>query len=189
VASKKGGKYATLKGQIPDEVTPRAAAVEAAMRARAGRSLAELTREYNEVQAEKAVLAEQMKALGYKDAALDLLIRKALEAEEADSISMNGFTWSENVEPYPVVLLADVAEIEKYFRENGLESELNLSASEMATRLKRFIKEEAIANELTVVEVEQPDGSKKTEVRSKIPGVTVYLHKKLSRNKISKGVS
>jgi hypothetical protein len=68
---------------------------------------------------------------------------------------------------------------------------LTLKAGELATRLKTLVKEEAQNNELQIEtkDVVDPDTGETrqvTEVRSKIPGVKVFLKNSLSRVKSSK---
>jgi hypothetical protein len=182
-------KYAGLKGRIPERQTARDVALEAAITERKENNVADLTEEYNLLNAKAKQLTAEGKALKVKADAVEILIRRKLDVEEADAIRINGFTWSETFEPYPVA--EDVDAIVQYFEEHDMKDQLRLKSSELAERLKTFIKEEALAGELTIEqkEIEDPlaPGGKRevTEVRSKIPGVKVYLKPGLSRVKSS----
>jgi hypothetical protein len=185
-------KYAGLKGRVPEQPTIRDQALQAALDERKQKSVAELTEEYNQAKAEAVEMANKAKVLKVKADALEILIRRKLDSEDADAIRINGYTWSETFEPYPVC--DDVEAVLKYFHDpaNGMEDQLRLKSSEIAERLKNFVKAEAQANELVIEEkeVEDPDApeGKRTiqEVRSNIPGVKVFLKAGLSRVK-SKG--
>jgi hypothetical protein len=182
-------KYAGLKGVIPEQQSQRDAALDLAIVERRTKTVAELTEEYNQVNAEAATLSLRAKVVGIQAKALEILIRKKLDADDADAIRINGYTWSETFEPYPIA--QDPAVIEQYFREHGMEDQLRLTATELATRLKNHVKQEALANELIVQEIPNPDnpGTTITEVRSQIPGVKVFLKAGLSRVKSGKGAS
>jgi hypothetical protein len=184
----KGGKYKALKGKIPVQPSERDEAISAAIKEREGKSHTELMEELNALEPKIAEKAAELKALNTTYDALDIMIRERLEGLNVDGVKAHGFTWSKNVEPFPVVRAADVEQIVQYFRDNGMEDQLALKASEIAGRLKTFVKEEALAGEFEIEEVEVPDpetGGTKTisEVRSKIPGVRIFLSEKLSRTK------
>lgn len=188
-------KYARLKGRIPEMQSARDVALDKAVEERKDKSVADLTREYNEAKAAAAKMTSDAKDLKVKADALEILIRKKLDVEDADAIRINGFTWSETFEPYPVC--DDVEKVLAYLADpkNGMADTLRLKSSEIGERLKAFIKEEALANELVVEtkEVEDPSspGGKRevTEVRSgRFPGVKVYMKPGLSRVK-SKGAT
>lgn len=186
-------KYAGLKGRIPEEEpTERAEDLKKALDDRKAKALTELTQEYNGLKLVAAKLAADVKANNVLLEALELLIRKAIDDSGADSAGFHGYTWAPKFEPYPVA--EDPDAIVTYFKDNGLEDQLKLTATELAGRLKSYVKEEALANELTIEmkEIPAPDGNgtiEVTEVRSKIPGVRVFLKGGLSRSKSStKGV-
>lgn len=190
-------KYEKLKGVIPVEApTERDAAIETALKEHKGKPISELTAIYNGKIDELTGpdgLAAKMKAAGQMITALEILIREALEGVEADSVSINGYTWSEACEPYPVVKAADVDQIVDYFLANGMEEQLKLKAGELATRLKAHVKEEALNGELDVdvqmvPDPEAPGGEREVRtVHSKVPGVRVFMKASLSRVKTSKG--
>lgn len=184
-------KYARLKGKVPEQETERDQAINEFLAEWRNDSLAVLTEAYNKACTDGDELAAKVKKTNQRIDALEILIRRRLDAEDADSVGMHGFTWSEKFEPYPVA--EDPVAIVKYFKDNELEDQLALTNSELAGRLKKYVKEEALANELVVVtkQVDDPDapgGTREvTEVRSHIPGVRVFLKAGLSRVK-SKGV-
>lgn len=183
----KAPKYAHLKGRIPEAPTEKAAAVIEQMKAYASLTIVELTAEYNKIESEGEDLKKKVAVHSAKDKALEALIRGHLKQQGIEAVTASGFNWGENVEPYPIC--EDRDQIKKYFKDNGMEDQLELNGTELATRLKSFVKEEAAANELTieVKEIDDPEapGGKRevTEVRSKIPGVKVFLATKLSRTK------
>lgn len=187
----KAPKYAHLKGRIPEAPTEKAAAVIAEMKEFASRTIVELTALYNAEEIVSDDLASKVAKSDAKMKALEALIRGHIKQQGLEAVTASGFHWGENVEPYPVC--EDPAAIKKYFRDHGMEDQLELKSTELATRLKTFVKEEAAANELDIQikEVDDPEapGGKRevTEVRSKIPGVKVFLAHKLSRTKSSKG--
>jgi hypothetical protein len=184
-------KYEHLKNSIPRQQTERSAAVEALLKEWSLDSISTITERYNLVNHQAARITAIAARLGVRAAALEILIKKRLEADDSDGIIVNGYTWSENVEPLPVC--EDPDAIVKYFKEHEMEDQLALNKGELANRLKNFVKDEALNNELEIVTVEVDDpeapGGKRetTEVRSKIPGVKVFLKSKLSRVKSSKG--
>jgi hypothetical protein len=185
-----GSKYAGLKGKIPEERSERDVAFQTESAKRKDKTIGELTEEYNVVQEALARLAEKTKTGNLLKRVLEVQIREKLDAQDADSINANGYTWTPTFEPYPVA--EDVASIVKYFQENGMEDQLQLKASELATRLKSFVKDEALANELIIeikTEVDPATGEEVEigrDVRSKIPGVRVFLGSGLSRVKSNK---
>lgn len=181
-------KYEGLKGRIPEQEKPpseRDVAIATEMAEYGDKSLLELTEAFNRVGEQIEEKATEKKVLDLRQEAIDILIRKGIDAAGADKVGMHGFTWSIGYEPYPVA--DDPTAAIQYFRENGMEHMLTLKASEVAARLKNYVKEEALNNELEVVEKigQTPDGESitTTEVRSKIPGVKVYLKPSLSRVK------
>lgn len=181
-------KYAHLKGRVPERQTARDAALIAELEAIERQPLAELTEGYNAAVQEAEELAAKVKKVSVRLEAREILIRQGLDGQDADAVRMNGFTWSSKFEPYPVT--EDPSAVVRYFKENGLEDQLELSASELNGRLKNFVKEEALNNELLVGEKEVVDDltgetRQVTEVRSKIPGVRVFLKGGLSRVKSS----
>lgn len=182
-------KYVGTKGKIPQQQTARDQALDTAIEERRGKSVAELTAEFNKAKEEAAEAAIKAKALKVKADALEILILRKLDADDADAIRINGYTWSETFEPYPVC--DDIDAVLEFLQnpENGMADQLKLKSSELAERLKNHVKQEALANELIVEvkEVDDPEapGGKRevTEVRSKIPGVKVFNKHGLSRVK------
>jgi hypothetical protein len=183
MAAKKPRQYSNLKGNVPEEPTPRQAALQEALDTRATKTIAELTEEFNRKAAEAASLSTQAKALGNEVDALEILIRRRLKEAELESADVNGFVWTETCEPYPSLLAADAPSIIEYFKNNGFEDLLQLKTAEVTERLKGIVKDEAKAGELEIVEIDNGDGTTRTEVRSTIPGVKVFLKYKLSRTK------
>ncbi len=183
-------KYAKLKGKVPEQPTERDEALDENIKTWKDDPAGSLTERYNAAVMEGARLASLVKTNKYVIDALEILIRRKLDAEDAESLGMHGYTWSETFEPYPVA--ADPAAIVKYFNEHGLGDQLVLSNSELASRLKKYVKEESMENELVVKTImvddpEAPGGQREvTEVWSRIPGVRVFLKGGLSRVK-SKG--
>jgi hypothetical protein len=183
-------KYAGLKGRIPEAPqTPRAADIAGKLNDWKDESISSLTEMFNGASAASAALAAEVKKVNATLEALEILIRQKLEALEGDAISVNGYTWSPKFEPYPVC--DNPQAVVQYFRENDMESELVLTNTELASRLKTYIKEEALNNELQITTREEVDPitgdiREVPEVRSKIPGVKVFLKPGLSRAK-SKG--
>lgn len=185
-------KYAGQKGRIPEQQSARDQALDQAIAERLPKTVAELTKEYNETKDAAAEMTIKAKALKVKADALEILIRRKLDAEDADAIRINGYTWSETFEPYPVC--DDIDAVLEYLQnpDNGMADQLRLKSSEIGERLKNHVKEEALANELIidtkiVDDPSAPGGQREvTEVRSRIPGVKVYLKPGLSRVK-SKG--
>lgn len=143
-------------------------------------TLADYTAHYNALLADDKAATEGARLRGIKIDVLESLIRDAIKAQGMDAVRMNGFTWSENVEPKPVATTANLDDIVKYFKDNGMEAELNLTITEVLGRLKTFVKDEAASNQLSL---EEDETTGKIVAKSKIPGVTVYLRKKLSRTK------
>lgn len=177
-------KYAMLKGKIPKEPTERDVRLVAEMAKQKGKSFTELAEIYNRTEAVKAKLDAKSKEQGAKLAALAALLEEHLEGTNADNITTQGRTWGISYEPYPTA--EDPEQIVKYFNENGMASQLELTKTELASRLTNFVKEEAAANELIIEDkiIETPDGPKEVrEVRSKIPGVKVFLWSGLSKAK------
>lgn len=187
-------KYAALRGKVPEqpiEASPKQVEIAKRQAVYTDRSLLNLTTEYNKLCAVGDDLADQVKDSNLDIEAVERLIQEQLDAQGADSVKMNGFTWSIGAVPYPSVLAMNVAEVEKYFKDNGMAEQLSLSATELASRLKTFVKEEALANELIIEErtvVDEATGVEKivTDVKSKIPGVRVFLKSSLSRVKSTK---
>ena len=187
-------KYAALRGRIPTEEkpkTPKDLKIEELQDKYVDRSLLNLTAEYNRLDAKAAEEKAVLDATTLERDALDQLIQEQLDAQGADSVSMNGFTWSPGCEPYPSVAVKNLDEVKEYFNTHGMAAQLELTATEMAERLKTIVKEEALANELTIEEVpfvdpQTGEEKTKTEVRSRVPGVKVYLKTSLSRRKSTK---
>lgn len=181
-------KYAGLKGKIPGELTKHEAALVAELGTIEKLSVAELAAEYNAVQDAVTKLAEEAKRLGVMLKARKLRILDKITESGGDGFKgLQGFTWSESFEPYPAC--DDPAAVIKYFSENGMEDQLTLKASEINSRLENFVKEEALRGELRIETEKQVDPATGEErdvqvVRSKIPGVKVYLDTKLSRVKV-----
>ncbi len=179
-------KYAALAGTVPENETEREEAVNKHLLLWETSTLPELTSMHNTESVLKADLSAKHDAVKARVDALEILIRKALNALEAESISMNGRTWSNKYEPFAVA--EDPAAIVQYFKDHNMEDQLALSNSELAARLKAFVKNEALAGELKVETVPDPaTGGTKVEVRSQIPGVLVFLKPGLSHPKSGKG--
>lgn len=177
-------KYAHLKGQVPtEEPSERDEVMTVLLAERESKTLGELTAEHNTLSDEFDEKKRVLDAVGLKIDACDILIRKNLAALDADSVSVNGRTWSTKFEPYPVA--EDPSAIIKYFEEHHMTDQLVLKSSELASRLKAFVKEEAVNNEL-VITTKDVNGVQTTEVRSNIPGVKVFLKATLSRPKSAK---
>lgn len=185
------GKYSHLKGTIPKgqkEPTPRDAAIAAEIKRlnRLQLSLADLATGYNRLMTTAEASAKNLARINVQLEAHEQLLLGALESSDLERATADGYTWSEGCEPYPVC--EDPAAIVAYFKENGMEEQLALTKTELASRLKTFVKEEAVNNELIIEtkviphpvtgeEIEVPD------VRSKVPGVRVFLKTSLSRRK------
>lgn len=177
-------KYAMLKGKVPKEPTERDIKLVSQMERHKGLTFTELAQLYNTTEAVIAKLTGKAKEVSVKLAALAALLEDHLEGQNADNITTQGRTWGISYEPYPTA--EDPEAIVKYFNENGMASQLELTKSELAARLTNFVKEEAAANELIIEDktIDTPDGPKEVrEVRSKIPGVKVFLWSGLSKAK------
>lgn len=180
-------KYAGLKGRIPEQekpLTDRSQAIIKEMADYKDKQLTELAAAYNVVDAQMEEAAKVVTAFKHRKDALEILIRKMIDAQNIEKIGLDGFTWSNGYEPFPVA--DDPALAIQYFKDNGMEDQLKLTASEIADRLKKHVKEEALANELEITEVtiDGPDGPiTTTVVRSRVPGVKVFLKPSLSRVK------
>lgn len=182
-------KYAGLKGKIPEQPTERDEQFKTEIAGRKGKTFGELTEEYNVVEEAIKKLAEKTKFGNLLKKVLEVLIRESLDAQDADSVNANGYTWTPQFEPYPIA--EDPDAIVKYFKDNDMADQLKLKSSELATRLKSFIKEEALSNELQIeirTETDPVTGEEieVRDVRSKIPGVRVFLASGLSRVKSTK---
>lgn len=183
-------KFAGLKGTIPvDEPDITDEALLKLLQEREAKTLDELTREFNGLEDDLALHAVQTARLGLRAKALDILLRKKLAAENADAVTMHGYVWGVNVEPYASVLAKDIPTVEQYFRDHDMLDLLELKTSEIASRLKNFVKDEAENNLLNVEEetVELPGGelTVKRTVTSQIPNVRVFLKPTLSRKKVA----
>ncbi len=180
------GKYSHLKNKLPKEHSERDAALLPLMEARKETPFAELAAEHTALQKEAATKAAEAKVIKNKIDAVEALMEDYLNGASADRITTQGFNWSTGCEPYASA--EDPAAIIKYFEENGMADQLALKATELAARLKNFVKEEALANELTIEEVDQVDEvtgevTKRLVAKSKIPGVKVFLKTGLEKNK------
>lgn len=152
---------------------------------RQGRPLRALTTEYNDLIEQADKVAEQAASLKVQTDALEAVIMETLEGQDLDGVRQVGFTWSTSCEPYPVP--EDLGAIVEFMRQNGMEAQLELKKSELAARLKSFVKDEALNNELQIVEQTDPDtGETYNVVYSQIPGVRVFLKESLSRTKSTK---
>lgn len=184
-----GSKYAGLRGRVPEQQTERDIELQVRLEEWEGQTLAELTASFNQFTQHLQAATEKVKGINLSLEACEILIREKLDALEGDAITVNGYTWSPKFEPYPVC--EDPAAIIKYFEEHNMKDQLLLKSSELASRLKNFVKEEALNGELIVETKTVPDpetGEERTinDVRSQIPGVKVFLKGSLSRVK-SKG--
>lgn len=183
-------KWAHLRGKVPVEKTERQQDVEDKLKELGAKSINELTKIYNDKVAEIKDLAKKAKELKVSSDAAEILILKKLDAERAEAFRINSYTWSETFEPYPIA--EDPVAIVKYFVDHGMADQLKLTTTELAGRLKTFVKAEADANELQIETKEEPgpDGPVTvTIVRSQIPGVRVFLKAGLSRVKSGKGAA
>jgi hypothetical protein len=177
-------KYAALKGKIPKEPTERNIKITQEMGKRKEKAFAELAAEFNKVELIISKLKGKQAEMALKLNAISALMEDKLEAEDADNITTQGRTWGMSYEPYPSA--EDPEAIVKYFNENGMAAQLVLNKTELAARLVTFVKEEAANNELIIETetVEGPDGPiEKQVVKSKIPGVKVFLWSGLSKAK------
>lgn len=194
-------KYAGLRGKIPQqEPTERDERLRGALAERRSKyeklsdlaTFGELTKEFNAATVETARLAVLVKNQKLILDATEILIKKILEGDDAEAIKANDYTWTPTFEPYPVA--ENPVAIIEYFKKNGMEDQLQLTTTELAGRLKNFVKAEALANELVIVNREETDPNtgetrQVQDVRSNIPGVKVFLKAGLSRVKSSnKGV-
>lgn len=182
-------KYAGLKGKIPEQPTERDEKFKAETGARKGRTFGELAAEYNLIEDAMKKLAEKTKTGDLLKKVIEVLMRASLDAQNADSVNADGYTWTPQFEPYPIA--ENPTAIVKYFQENGMEDQLQLKSTELAGRLKNFVKEEALANELIIESRTEKDPVTGedvgvNEVRSKIPGVRVFLASGMSRVKSAK---
>lgn len=185
-------KYASLRGKVPEQPEPpsekqtKIAEIQARY---VDRSLLNLTSEYNRLRTTADRAKELADDASLAVDAMESLIQEQLDSTGADSIKMNGFTWSAKCEPYPSA--EDPTAIVKYFMDHGMADQLTLKACELATRLKGFVKEESLANELiievkTAIDPVTGEEIQYNEVRSQIPGVKVFLKTSLSRVKSNK---
>jgi len=179
-------KWAHLKGKVPEKApTLRDMALGEELNKIDAADIGQLTDEYNALWKESDDLAALVKANKLKMDAREILIRKRLASKGVDGAMVNGYTWTEKFEPYPVC--EDPAAIVEYFRTHDMEDQLTLSNTELASRLKSFVKDEASRGELQVITIPGENGEEDTtEVRSSIPGVKVFLKADLSRVKSSK---
>lgn len=178
-------KYAHLKGQVPERpATARDLGLAEELKKLDKIDLNTLTDEYNALWKESDDLALLVKTNKLKMDAREIMIRKRLDAMGVDGAKVNGYTWTEKFEPFPVC--EDPKAIVKYFEEND-PSQLQLSNTELAARLKNFVKEEAATGQLRIVTIPGENGEEdRTEVYSSVPGVKVFLKGDLSRVKSSK---
>lgn len=181
-------KYAGLKGKIPGEPTVHEKALLEELATLDKKQAAELTALFNTATAAGAELAAQVAKNALRLKALKLTILKRIDESGGDGFKgMNGFTWTESFEPYPSC--DNPAAVIEYFKEHGMEDQLLLKASEINSRVENFVKEEGLRGELRIEteKVSDPETGEEREVqvvRSKIPGVKVYLDTKLSRVKV-----
>jgi hypothetical protein len=179
---------------------PRAQAMEAAVRE--GRELTakeaafpegprkdwtvdQLTREYNALEETDKKVSQMAAILSIQMEANERLIGQKIQASGADRVTINGFTWSPNSQPFPSV--DDSTALVKHYIDNNLTAMLSVHHS----RVLSTVKEEIEANTLQVVIKEKagPNGEDVTEIRSNLPGVKVFLKPCMSRTKASVGVA
>lgn len=179
-------KWAHLKGQIPERApTARDVALQEALQKIDAADIGQLTEEYNALWKESDDLAALVKANKLQMDAREILIRKRLAAKGIEGAMVNGYTWTEKFEPFPVC--EDPAAIVNYFETHDMADQLKLTNTELASRLKSFVKDEAARGELQIINIPGADGEEdRTEVRSSVPGVKVFLKADLSRVKSSK---
>jgi hypothetical protein len=179
-------KWAHLKGKVPERApTARDVGLAEELKKIEETTIDVLTDEYNALWKESDDLAALAKANKLKMDAREIMIRKRLAAKGIDGAMVNGYTWTEKFEPYPVC--EDPAAIVEYFRTHEMEDQLVLTNTELANRLKTFVKDEAARGELQIITIPGENGEEdRTEVRSSVPGVKVFLKADLSRVKSSK---
>lgn len=181
-------KYAKLKGKVPRQPTERDENIIALKAERAGRTLAQLTEEFNARKVALDDLAKKAKAEKECADALTDLILGQLNDGDLDAARQHGYTWSESTLPYAVVTSASVKEVIQWFKDNDLAEQLDLTVSELGERVQKVVKAEAEANELLIeIEKDEATGEERTVAKSKIPGVRVFLKPSLSRVKSGKG--
>ncbi len=182
----RGGKYANLRGTIPELPTERDEVITAALAERAGKSITELTFEYNQTYDHIKALADESKPLERLRDALQILIREHVIASGQDFMGINGYTWTPSGTPFPIA--ASPEKIVQYFKDHDMEDQLQLSKSELVARVTTFVKDEAAAGLLEIREVEETNATtgevqKVSKVFSRIPGVEVFLKPALGRAK------
>lgn len=180
------GKWNHLKGKIPERApTARDIGLAEELKKLDETDINLLTDEYNALWKESDDLATLVKANKLKMDAREIMIRKRLAAKGIEGAMVNGYTWTEKFEPYPVC--EDPKAIVEYFETHDMADQLVLSNTELASRLKSFVKDEAARGELQIITIPGENGEEdRTEVRSSVPGVKVFLKADLSRVKSSK---
>jgi hypothetical protein len=183
-------KYAHLKGQIPIEEVIYSPEVAAFMKeyAELDPTPGERAKRYNTLNAEAVEMAGKVKVLNQKLEAAEANMLQSVDSNGIDSIKADGYTWTPTFEPYPSC--EDPEAIVKYLKRKKMGSMLVLKVSELASRLRQLVKDEAANNELRIDVVSETDpitGEVKERriVRSRVPGVKVFLKAKLSRVKSS----
>jgi len=182
-------KYAHLRGNVPVQQTERDEAVTKFMEEfrKEDTTTGAAAKRFNDLTAEKAKLTEQLNTLNQKLDAADYLMQDRLDADGSDAVSADGYTWSISCEPFPVC--EDPEAIVKYLKRKKMADMLVLKTSELASRLRNLVKDEALNNELKVKVTTDAEGKEVREVRSNVPGVKVFLKQTLSRTKSSTGRS
>lgn len=179
-------KYAGLKGKIPVQQTEREEAIQKIIDEHKDDEIAAIGAAYNDRAMEAAALAVKVRDVANHLEAYDILLRQKLDGLDGEGIIMHGYTWSPKYEPYPVC--EDPDAIVKYFEDHEMADQLVLTKTELANRLKSFVKEEALNGELiveprTVVDPTTGEERIVNDVKSQVPGVRVYLKESLSRVK------
>lgn len=183
-------KYAHLKGQIPVEEIVYSPEVTAFMAAFAVEDLndGDRAKRFNTLTNESIELSKQVKVLSNKLDAAEANMLKGLDANGTEAVKADGYTWTPTFEPYPSC--EDPEAIVKYLKRKKMGSMLVLKVSELASRLRSLVKDEAVNNELRITIDEYTDPAtgevkQRRTVRSRVPGVKVFLKAKLSRVKSS----
>lgn len=180
-------KWSTLKGKLPEvpEDSTRLDLLHAEQDKHSGKPLVELTKEYNSRRDELNAIKEREKELNLEVEALERLIVKALNDSGSDIWRGNGYSFSESVEPYPSV--QNSADVVRWVKENGMEDLLTLNYQRLSSIVKEHITEGNVDIETEVLgrDAEGNEITRET-IKTKIPGVNVFLKSGLSRRKAGK---
>lgn len=205
------GKWTNLKGQVPaapveQTYGDKIRAEQAELRTTLDGSPASMKDHvtlYNTLHAEKVSLAAREKEINLSLEALTGLINECLNQSGSDIWRGEGYSFSENVEPYASV--ADKAAVLEHFLPlNAIRTLLKRGGVDGARRagalldqaiqksgilsvpfqtLNAMVKAEAEAGDLTIETINEGEDNETTVVKSTIPGVNVYLKTGLNRRK------